>query len=150
MPHKRFYIANDHAGFKMKLAIVNFLETKGYKVTDLGASSEEMTDYPDYAEKLCKSVKKDKNSLGIAVCGSGTGMCIACNKFRGIRATVVYSEKSAQISVAHNNANVFCFGGRTQSLLEVKEYLTEILKTNFSREARHVRRLNKIAKFERH
>ncbi len=149
MARKRFYIANDHAGFKLKIAVVNFLEARGYKVTDLGSSSEDPADYPDYAEKVCKSVLKDKNSLGIAICGSGTGMCIACNKFRRIRAAMVYNEKSAYVAVAHNNANVFCFGGRTQNPLEVKEYLAEILKTSFSREARHVRRNEKIDKLAR-
>ncbi|VVB69740.1 Galactose-6-phosphate isomerase subunit LacB [uncultured archaeon] len=146
MAKKRFYIANDHAGFKLKLALVNFLETRGYKVTDLGSSSEDAVDYPDYAAKVCKSVLKDRNSLGIAICGTGMGMCIACNKFRKIRAAMVYSEHTARRAVEHNNANIFCFGGRSQSAMEVKEYLSEILKSRFSREVRHGRRNAKIDK----
>jgi len=110
-------IASDHAGYDLKEKIKIFLISKNVSVIDLGPQSKKSVDYPDYAKKTAKRVLKKKSDVGILVCGSGTGMAITANKFKGIRAAQCYSKKSTILSRQHNNANIICLGSRILSLL---------------------------------
>ena len=140
---KKVCIASDHAGYKNKEIIKDFLVEKNVSIIDLGPPNENSVDYPDYAKKVSKRVKSKKSDIGILVCGSGTGMAISANKTKGIRAAVCYNEKSTRLSRQHNNANIIALGARlTKKSLSMK--LVEIfLKTNFEG-GRHLKRVKKI------
>ena len=103
-------IASDHAGYELKEKIKDYLIMKDIPVIDLGPLSANTVDYPDYAKKLAKRVFLKKSDAGILVCGSGTGMAITANKFRGIRAAQCYNKKSTILSRQHNDANIICIG----------------------------------------
>ena len=136
-------LASDHAGFKLKEVIKSFLLKKKKRVFDLGTNNTNSVDYPDFAHKLSKKMKKNRNLLGILVCGSGIGMDMAANKHKNIRAALCYSVKSAKLSRLHNNANVIAIGSRlTEKKLALK-CVNVFLKTNFEG-GRHLRRVNKI------
>ena len=140
---KKVCIASDHAGFKLKEDIKNYLINKNVSIFDLGPFDNKSVDYPDYAKKLAKRLKVKKSQIGILVCGSGTGMAISANKIKTIRAAVCYNPKSTRLSRQHNNANVIAIGSRlTKKNLSLK--LVEIfLKTSFEG-GRHLKRVNKI------
>lgn len=141
------YIGSDHAGFELKKHIKEFLLKLGHEVADVGA--EEFAaddDYPDYVAKVVSGVAS--GNLGIVICGTGIGSCMAANKFRGIRAALAYDEETARLSKAHNNANVLCLGGRTMALKQAESIVRAWLETQFSGDERHVRRLKKIEVFE--
>lgn len=138
------YIAADHAGFQMKEHIKRFLEEKGIRVKDLGALTyDKDDDYPDVAHALAKQVSSGAHR-GIALCGSGQGMCIAANKTKGVRAALAWNEKSARASRNDDNANVLCLGGRLLSKKTVEACVLAWLETPFSGLARHKRRIRKI------
>ena len=113
---KKVCISSDHAGFKMKEIIKNFLINQKISIIDLGPSELVSVDYPDYAKKVAKRISLKKSDIGILVCGSGTGMAIVANKFKGIRAAQCYSKKSTILSRQHNNANIICLGSRTKQI----------------------------------
>ena len=121
-------IGNDHTAVKLKTHIKNFLENKGYDVTDFGTSSEERTDYPLYGYKVARAVANKEFDFGILICGTGIGISLAANKVKGIRAAGCSEPYSAKLSRAHNNANIIAFGSRVvgSSLAEmiVEEFLT--------------------------
>ena len=99
-------IASDHAGYKLKEDIKNYLIDKKMSVFDIGPYNDNSVDYPDYAKKLGNRIKLKKSDVGILVCGSGTGMAISANKIKSIRAAVCYNTKSTRLSRQHNNANI--------------------------------------------
>ena len=139
-------IASDHAGYDTKEQLKKFLKENNYEVEDLGTNSKESVDYPDFAIKLANRVIKEK-TLGLLICGTGIGMSIACNKVKGIRCAKVSDELEAKLCKEHNNANVIALSSRLpQSLCNsiVKIYL----ETPFSNDERHIRRLDKISKYE--
>ena len=105
-------LASDHAGFNLKEFIKKILLKNGNKVLDLGTKNNNSVDYPDYAHLLSKKIKKNKKDFGILVCGSGTGMVMAANKHKNVRAALCYNAKSARLSREHNNANVIAIGAR--------------------------------------
>ena len=142
----KVFLGADHGGFATKELLKSELSAKGFDVVDLGTGSGESVDYPDYAEKVVRRVLKEKGSLGILVCGTGVGMCIAANKIAGISAALVYSDEVAKLAREHNDSNVACFGGRTQKPQDVLRMALLWLATPFSGGARHVRRLAKTAK----
>ncbi len=142
----RIVIGSDHAGFKMKQEIIEYLEKMNIEVIDAGTYSEDSVDYPDVAKKVVKEVL-DLNCFGILICGTGIGMSIAANKFKGIRCALCYDEYTAEYARKHNNANVIAFGGRTMDVERVKRMLDIFMKTPFEG-GRHERRLNKIKKME--
>jgi len=137
-------IASDHAGYKMKVDIKNFLEHNEYKVLDLGTKSEESVDYPDYAQKLCKNILEKKAEIGILICGTGIGMSIAANRFKNIRAALCHNKTTAEMARLHNNANVLCLGARIIDYKTAKECIETFLKTDFEDNGRHARRICKI------
>ena len=107
---KKICIASDHAGYELKEKIKDYLINKSTSVIDLGPFSEVSVDYPDYAKKVSKRLISRKSDAGILVCGSGTGMAITANKFKGIRAAQCYNKSSTILSRKHNNANIICLG----------------------------------------
>ena len=145
----RIILGSDHAGFRTKEKLKRYLNSKKIKFEDLGTYSGTSVDYPDYAIKVGKKVAKDKNSRGILVCGSGTGMVIAANKIKGIRAVAAYDSYSAKISRLHNDANVLGLRGRIFPFEKTKKITSIWLNTPFSGKERHKRRINKIRKLEK-
>ena len=140
---KTVCIASDHAGFKLKEDIKNYLIDKKMSVFDIGPYNDNSVDYPDYAKKLGNRIKLKKSDVGILVCGSGTGMAISANKIKSIRAAVCYNKKSTRLSRQHNNANIIALGSRlTKKNLSFK--LVEIFFNTKFEGGRHLRRVKKI------
>ena len=136
-------IASDHAGYKLKEDIKNYLIDKKMSVFDIGPYNDNSVDYPDYAKKLGNRIKLKKSDVGILVCGSGTGMAISANKIKSIRAAVCYNTKSTRLSRQHNNANIIALGSRlTKKNLSLK--LVEIFINTKFEGGRHLRRVKKI------
>ncbi len=145
---KKVVIGADHAGYKLKESLKGFLRSQGYHVVDKGNTKYNPNDdYPDYAEKVARVVKNDIK--GILVCGSAEGICIAANKIKGIRAVAVWTLKNAKLSREHNDANVLCLSGWELSNKKAEQIALTWLKTEFTNEPRHVRRINKIKKLEK-
>jgi len=140
------YLASDHAGYKLKEIVKQFLDFLEVEYKDLGTdNSEEPVDYPDYAQKLVKKMDKKKDR-GILFCGTGGGMCIAANRHKGIRAIVGNNEHEVLLGRAHNNANILCLGGRLIGENLAKKLVKIFLDTQFSGETRHKRRIRKLDK----
>jgi len=140
---KKACIASDHAGFKLKESIKNFLINKNISIIDLGPMNENSVDYPDYAKKASNRIKLKKSDVGILVCGSGTGMAISANKIKGIRAAVCYSLKSTRLSRQHNNANIISIGSRLTRKNIALKLVSIFLETKFEG-GRHLKRVKKI------
>lgn len=151
------HIGADHAGFQLKEYLKKYLQKKGYAVRDWGAHKLVKTDdYPDYAAKVARAVQK--NGMGILICGSAEGICIAANKIKGIRAVPIWNTKLAQLSREHNDANVLCLSGGAMrkpvkqlalSPKQAEQIVNTWLKTPFSNKPRHKRRIEKIKRLEK-
>ena len=141
--YNKIIIASDHAGYKLKEVIKRFLRKKIKKVLDLGTNNAKSVDYPDYAHNLAKRVGKSPNSVGILICGSGTGMNMVANKYKKIRAAQCFSEKSTKLSRLHNDANVITLGSRLISKKNALLFVNIFLKTKFEG-GRHKKRVKKI------
>ena len=140
---KKICISSDHAGFKLKESIKDFLINKNISIIDLGPTNENSVDYPDYAKKVSNRVKSKKSDIGILVCGSGTGMAMTANKIKGIRAAVCYNLKSTRLSRQHNDANIISIGSRLTKKNTALKLVSVFLKTKFEG-GRHQRRVKKI------
>ena len=140
---KKICISSDHAGYVLKEKIKDYLISKSISVIDLGPHSESPVDYPDYAKKVAIRLSLKKSDAGILVCGSGTGMAITANKFKGIRAAQCYSKLSTILSRQHNNSNIICLGSRMIKYKEAFKYVTYFLNTKFE-SGRHQKRVSKI------
>lgn len=136
-------LGSDHAGFQLKESLKTYLRSQDHEILDFGCDSEERCDYPDYAAQVAKSVSEGKSERGVLVCGSGIGMCMSANKVKGIRAAVLRIEEDAELSRAHNNANVACLGGRITKPTDAEKLLKTFLTTPFEG-GRHTARLAKI------
>ncbi len=136
-------IASDHGGFELKEILIEYLKETGKSITDFGCFSSKSVDYPDYARKLCTEIVSGTVSKGILICGTGIGMSIAANRYKGIRATLANDLFSAIMSRRHNDSNVLVLGGRIIGKDLAIEILNKWLKEPFEG-GRHVRRLNKI------
>jgi len=145
----RVIIASDHAGLRLKEKVKKYLARKKIEYEDLGTESFTSVDYPDYALKVAEKVVKNKNTRGILVCGTGTGMTIAANKVKGIRAVAAYDAYSAKMSRMDNDTNVLGLRGRFFPFEKIKKIITVWLDTPFSGEKRHKRRIKKIGDYER-
>ncbi len=145
----RVILASDHAGLRLKEKVKKYLERKKIEYEDLGTESFTSVDYPDYALKVAEKVAKNKNTRGILVCGTGTGMTIAANKVKGIRAVAAYDAYSAKMSRIDNDTNVLGLRGRFFPFEKMKKIITVWLDTPFSGEKRHKRRIKKIGDYER-
>jgi len=145
----KIVISSDHAGFVYKAVLIEMLSEEGYSIEDLGAYSEIADDdYPDYAEKVAKALQNKEGERGILICGSSVGVSVAANKFKGIRAAVCHDTYSAHQSVEHDDANILCIGQRVVGIALAKDIVRAFLNARFSDEARHKRRLAKIADIE--
>ena len=138
--------ASDHRGYKLKEELKKALEEK-YEIKDFGTDSEESTDYPDYAFKLGEAVTKKEADFGVAICGSGIGISIACNKVKGIRCAKVNSIEDAEVTRIDNDSNIIAFSEKVpvESAIEMVE---KFVNTPCSLEEKHVRRRNKIKEYE--
>ena len=139
-------IASDHRGYPLKQEIINNL--KGiYEMVDLGTKSTESCDYPDFAFKLGEKVAKKEVDFGVAICGTGIGISIACNKVKGVRCAKVDKPEEVIATRLDNDANIIAFGEKTD-LEEALNYIEAFVNTATSTEEKHVRRRNKIKEYE--
>jgi len=139
----KIFISSDHAGFSLKDQIYTKLKKRNYRITNLGPFNDKSVDYPIYAKKLANIVSRNKSSFGILVCGSGTGMAMAANKVKNIRAAMCYNVKNTKLSRLHNNANIITVGSRLTSKNLALKLVNIFLKTKFEG-GRHLRRIKKI------
>ena len=140
---KKIFLSSDHAGYKLKEIIKIYLDKIMIKYIDLGPFSNDRVDYPDYAHKVAKKVKTNKNHVGILVCGSGTGMNIAANKHKNVRAAQCFNVKSTKLSRLHNDANIITLGSRLLSKKNALKFIDVFLNTKFEG-GRHTKRIRKI------
>ena len=140
---KNIFISSDHAGFALKESIKVFLNKKGFKYSDLGPTNDNRVDYPDFAHKVAKKVKTNKNNVGILVCGSGMGMNITANRHKNIRAAQCFNLKSTKLSRLHNDANIITLGSRLLTKKNALNCVSVFLNTKFEG-GRHTKRIKKI------
>lgn len=140
-------IASDHGGYELKEELKDFIKSLNHEPVDYGTDSKDSVDYPDYAQSLCDGYLKGDFDLGIAICGTGVGMSIACNKIKGIRAAHCTDSYTAKVIREHNNANIMCMGARITGIEIAKEIVENFLKADFQ-EGRHQKRVEKITKME--
>ncbi len=140
-------IGADHGGYRLKEKVKTYLAERGYTIQDMGTSTAESVDYPDFAAAVARAVQQKRADLGILICGTGIGMAITANKFRGIRAAVVHDAYTAAMSRRHNDANIITFGGRVVGAGVAFSILDAWLGNRFEG-GRHSRRLDKIRVFE--
>ncbi|MCI8335657.1 MAG: ribose 5-phosphate isomerase B [Peptococcaceae bacterium] len=144
----KIVLGSDHAGFSLKETIKEHLSSQGLDVIDCGTDSEESVDYPDFAEKVGRTICDGICEKGILVCGTGIGISIAANKLPGIRAAVCHDVFTAQASREHNDANILAMGARVLSPSLALEMVDTWLATPFSG-GRHQRRIDKISALEK-
>jgi len=141
-------VCNDHGAVELKNLVMEHLLQKGYEVINYGYNTTESCDYPLAAEMLCAGMKKGECEFGIAMCTTGVGISIACNKHKGIRACCCSENMSARLTREHNNANVICFGSKIVTPDQAYEIVDTFLTTEFSNGERHLRRVNEITEIE--
>ncbi len=134
-------VASDHAGFEMKKFICDFLHDEGHQVLDLGTNDCSSVDYPVFADKEVNVLLNGQADLGVLVCGTGVGISIRANRYKGIRAALLYSDEVAEMAKKHNNANILVFGGRTMSQNDVARRIRLFLATEFEGN-RHQKRID--------
>ena len=149
MYDKPIFIASDHAGYKLKTKLVQYLEDEyEMNITDLGPNQyAKEDDYPDYAAPLAEEVV-ETNGMGVLICGNGVGVCMAANKVSGIRAGIGYSDWAAKTMRQDDNTNVLCLPARAMNGDEAKYITKTWLETDFSEAERHKRRLKKVKELE--
>lgn len=143
----RIGFASDHRGYDLKNKLIKYLEEEGYEIEDCGTFGKESTDYPDYAFKLGNLVVNKDVDFGVAICGSGIGISIACNKVKGVRCAKVDSVEDAIATRNDNDANIVAFGEK-MPFEKAKEILITFFNTDASMEEKHKRRRNKIKEYE--
>ena len=136
-------LASDHGGFELKEKIYDYLLNKGYDITNFGTSTNDSCDYPIFAKKVCEAILNDNFDKGILICGTGIGMSITANRFKGIRAACLSDKYSAEMTRKHNNSNVLCFGARVISEQLAKEIVDIWLETEYEA-GRHQKRIDMI------
>ena len=137
-------IASDHAGVELKAALVKHALEQGYAIEDLGTTTTNSVDYPDYANKLARLMKGHEDKIGVLVCGTGIGMAMAANRFPWIRAAVAnQSLEAVRLARCHNNANVLCLGARLVNAAFAREALDTFIATCFEG-GRHQQRIDKL------
>lgn len=140
-------IVSDHRGYELKQKIIEELTNLNYEIVNYGTNSEKSVDYPDYAFILGENIVNQNVNFGVAICGSGIGISIACNKVKGIRCAKVANEQEAQITRNDNNANIVAFSSEV-SLETALNIVTKFVNTPFSNEERHQKRIDKITNYE--
>lgn len=137
----------DHAAFELKKKVIAHLEEKGWSVIDVGTDSADSCDYPVFARAVCENVQNGVTDLGILICGTGIGMSMAANKFKGIRAAACSDTFSARLTRQHNNANVLCFGERVIGMGLACDLVDQFIETDFEG-GKHQRRVDMITAIE--
>jgi ribose 5-phosphate isomerase B len=146
----RVYLGSDHAGFELKTRLIQWLTEAGHEPVDCGPEAYvHDDDYPPHVMRAARGVVGDPGSLGIVIGGSGNGEQIAANKIPGIRAAVAWTDETAQLARAHNDANVLSLGARMYTIEEAVGFARVFISTPFSGETRHARRLAMIADYEK-
>ncbi len=140
-------IASDHRGYIMKQKLTNYLTKIGYTVLDYGTNTKDKTDYPVYGFKLGKAIRDKKVSKGIAICGSGIGISMACNKIKGVRCAKINNVNEAKYSRLDNDANVMAISAKTP-IFRAKDIVDAFLKTEFSSLERHKKRIQMLDNYE--
>ena len=139
--------ASDHRGYQLKQELIKRFKEENLEVIDYGTDSTESTDYPDYAFILGENVANHKVDFGVAICGSGIGISIACNKVKGIRCAKVTTKEEVIATRTDNDSNIIAFGEKT-SLEDAYQLVKTFITTPCSMEEKHVRRRNKIKEYE--
>ncbi|TCT13098.1 ribose 5-phosphate isomerase B [Natranaerovirga pectinivora] len=137
-------LGSDHGGFQLKDEIIKYLEDNNIEYKDLGCYTTDSCDYPDFANKVAKSIQNNECDKGILICGTGIGISIAANKHKGIRAALCHDCFSAEATRLHNDANVLVMGGRIVGPGLALKIVEIFLSTDFSNDERHIRRINLI------
>ena len=137
----------DHGGFDYKDRVIEAIMGLGKDVIDFGCFDNKSVDYPDYAAQVCKAIIEKRADCGVLICGSGIGISIAANKFKGIRCALAHDHLTAELCRQHNNANVIAFGARVVGIEVVIDCVKTFLATDFLG-GRHQDRINKIEKIE--
>jgi ribose 5-phosphate isomerase B len=136
------FLVSDHAGFDLKQQIKSYLISKGVLFQDLNPVIENQDDYPDKAHLLSQQISA--NDLGIALCGTGQGICIALNRYKNIRAGIGYDPQIVKLIRQHNHANVLCLPGRFMKIAKAMKLIEIFLNTQTLDDLRHLRRINKL------
>lgn len=143
MSNKVIAFGADHAGFHLKEELMKATEAFDHYVLDLGTHSTDAVDYPDFANKVVEAIKSEEAYLGVIICGTGLGMCMAANRHPGIRAAVCHTELEARLAREHNNANILCLGGRIIGADQAKSLLAAFLSAHFIG-GHHTQRVKKL------
>jgi len=146
--NRRVVFGSDHAGFALKGELVKAAREAGHQVDDVGPLQDVSVDYPDYARMVSEAVAQGRADLGVLVCGTGIGMSISANKFKGVRAALCRTELEARMARAHNDANVLCLGQRISGPGLARAILDAFLAAGFEG-GRHATRVDKIRAQER-
>ena len=145
----RVHLGSDHAGLELKEHLVGWLRDHGHEPVDHGPFRFDADDdYPVFCLRAAEGVAADPGSLGVVIGGSGNGEQIAANKVEGVRAALAWSEETAALARQHNDANVVSVGGRMHTVQEMTRFVEVFLGTAFTGEARHVRRIGMLSRYE--
>ena len=140
---KPIAIGSDHAGFELKMELVQWLNKNEYQLMDMGVYENKSVDYPDYAHPVAKAVEEGEAEFGILLCGSANGVCMTANKHTGIRAAICWQTEIAKLARLHNNANILCLPARFISEAEANEITEAFLNSSFEG-GRHEMRIQKL------
>ena len=143
MQNRKVIIGSDHAGFEMKLKIIEYKFKEKINFSDVGTFTRESVDYPDYGKLVAQKVDSGKFLVGILICGSGIGMSIVANRYKNVRAALCINENMAKLSRQHNDANIIVLGSRLISFEQAIKCLEGFFFTNFEK-GRHIARINKL------
>ena len=144
----RVVFGSDHAGFELKQTLIDYARDLGHEVLNVGTDGPEPVDYPDFAEKVGKTILDGKADRGILICGSGVGASVSANKISGIRAAICHDCYSARQGVEHDGMNVLVLGARIVGASLARDLARIFLEAEFTNEERHKRRLEKITALE--
>jgi ribose 5-phosphate isomerase B len=147
MKQNKITIGCDHAGYELKLKVIDHLKSRGIEVIDVGTHSTDSCDYPNIAHAVCKNIQDGVTELGILVCGTGIGMSMAANKHRGIRAAACSDTFSARLTRVHNDANVLCFGERVVGMGLAIDLVDNFIDAEFEG-GKHQKRVDLITAIE--
>lgn len=144
----RVAVSSDHAGFPIKAAVIDAIQKAGHEVLDFGTDSTTSVDFPDFVEKACRAIQRGEAERGVILCGSGVGVVITANKFKGIYAGLCHDTYSAHQGVEHDYMNVLCLGGQVIGPALARELVAAFINATFDGGERFVRRVNKMKKLE--
>ncbi len=146
-PIMRVAVGTDHRGYAIRSKVVESIKRHGHEVDDVGTFTPDAVDYPDVASWVAEKVGRGEVDRGVLVCGTGLGMCIAANKFSGVRATPCYDDLTAEMSRRHNDSNILCLSADLLGERRIDRMIELWLATPFEG-GRHARRVEKIGELE--